>query len=171
MHIYMTLDPDACMCDAGMNDAYIHDPWPWSMYLWCGIFSVGPTNQPTDEQADSWSWIWGMVMSAHSLWPWFAFHKIQSVITFQWPATLSSSICYCYCFVLFCGVGWVVAQSVESLVQPLAAAAASWTLDMALVPDPDSATSPTHISHWSHKYHHHIYHIVHLYHIGRMYAV
>ena len=26
MHIYMTLDPDACMYDAGMKDAYIHDP-------------------------------------------------------------------------------------------------------------------------------------------------
>ena len=26
MHIYMTLDPDASMCEAGMNDACIHDP-------------------------------------------------------------------------------------------------------------------------------------------------
>ena len=26
MHIPMVLDPDACVYDAGMNDAYIHDP-------------------------------------------------------------------------------------------------------------------------------------------------
>ena len=25
-HMYITLDPDACMCEAGMNDACIHDP-------------------------------------------------------------------------------------------------------------------------------------------------
>ena len=31
-----------------MNDAYIHDPWPWSMYLWCGTFwwrTNGRTNK------------------------------------------------------------------------------------------------------------------------------
>ena len=27
---------------------YIHDPWPWSMYLWCGIFSCR-TNERTDK--------------------------------------------------------------------------------------------------------------------------
>ena len=26
MHIPMILDPDACVYDAGMKDAYIHDP-------------------------------------------------------------------------------------------------------------------------------------------------
>ena len=25
-YMYITLDPDACMCEAGMNDACIHDP-------------------------------------------------------------------------------------------------------------------------------------------------
>ena len=56
MHITMNLDPDACVYGAGMNDAYIHDLWPWCMYLWCGIFS-GPTDQRTDEQGDSRSWM------------------------------------------------------------------------------------------------------------------
>ena len=28
VQIFMTLDPDACMHDAVMNDAYIHDPSP-----------------------------------------------------------------------------------------------------------------------------------------------
>ena len=26
MHIYIILDPEACVYDAGINDAYIHDP-------------------------------------------------------------------------------------------------------------------------------------------------
>ena len=38
MLISMILDPEACISDAG-------------------FFSVGPTNQPTDGQADSRSWI------------------------------------------------------------------------------------------------------------------
>ena len=28
----MILDPDVCVYDAGMNGAYIYDPWP---LLWC----------------------------------------------------------------------------------------------------------------------------------------
>ena len=28
MHICMILDPDACVYDAGMNDACIHDGYP-----------------------------------------------------------------------------------------------------------------------------------------------
>ena len=38
MHISMIFDPDTCICDAG-------------------FFCVGRTDQPTDEQADSRSWI------------------------------------------------------------------------------------------------------------------
>ena len=58
MHIHMTLDPDACMYDAVMNDAYvskilysdtcIHD---------AGFFPDGRTDGPTNGQADSRSWI------------------------------------------------------------------------------------------------------------------
>ena len=51
MHIYMILDPDACVYDAGRNDAYIHDPWPWCMYLWCGAFSL-PTDGRTNERTN-----------------------------------------------------------------------------------------------------------------------
>ena len=56
MQIYMILDPDACVYDADMNDAYIciymhiyiHDPWPWCMYPWCRIFSWR-TDEPTNK--------------------------------------------------------------------------------------------------------------------------
>ena len=55
IYIYMTLDPDACIYDAGMNDAYninyIHDPWPWCMFLWCGIF-LCRTNEPIYDAAE-----------------------------------------------------------------------------------------------------------------------
>ena len=53
MHIYMTLDPDACMNDAYVSkilypDTCIHD---------AGFFPDGRTDRPTNGQADSRSWI------------------------------------------------------------------------------------------------------------------
>ena len=55
----MILDPDACVYDAGMKDAYICDLWPWCVYLWCGVFSLRtnqrtnePTNQRTNQPTD-----------------------------------------------------------------------------------------------------------------------
>ena len=44
MHISMIFDPDACICDAG-------------------FFRVGPTNERTDEQADSRSWMMHIYMT------------------------------------------------------------------------------------------------------------
>ena len=79
MHIYMTLDPDSCMYDAYMYitldpDAYIYDPRSWCMHVWCRYeWCLYPwsltlkhvslmrdflvSDQPTNEQADSRSWI------------------------------------------------------------------------------------------------------------------
>ena len=48
MHIPMILDPDVCVYEAGMYDAYNHD---------AGFFRVGPTDGPMDGQVDSRSWI------------------------------------------------------------------------------------------------------------------
>ena len=48
MHIPMILDPDVCVYEAGMYDAYIHD---------AGFFRVGPTDGPMDGQAGFRSWI------------------------------------------------------------------------------------------------------------------
>ena len=51
----MSLDPDACVYDAGMNDAY-HGPWPWCTYQWCWTFSL-QTNEQTDLEGNSRRWI------------------------------------------------------------------------------------------------------------------
>ena len=58
MHIYMTLDPDACMYDAVMNDAYVSKIlYPDTCIPDAGFFPDGRTDGPTNGQADSRSWI------------------------------------------------------------------------------------------------------------------
>ena len=58
MHIYMTLDPDACMYDAVMNDAYVSKIlYPDTCIPDAGFFPDGRTDQRTNGQADSRSWI------------------------------------------------------------------------------------------------------------------
>ena len=54
MHISMILDRDACVYDAGMNDACIHDPGPW-MHI--SVMRLKFCHGRTDEQGDSRSWI------------------------------------------------------------------------------------------------------------------
>ena len=78
---HMIIDPDVCVYDACMKDAYIHNPRPWCMYPWCGIFSR-PTNGRTDEQGDSRSWILESLVCSFILWV----HSHSIMISGQWKA-------------------------------------------------------------------------------------
>ena len=53
----MILDPDVCVYDADINDAYINYPWPWWVMHVSMMRDFFRTDERTDEQADSRSWI------------------------------------------------------------------------------------------------------------------
>ena len=56
-YISMIIDPNACLYDAPMHDAYIYDPPSLTLMHESMMRYFLVTDGPTDEQANSRSWI------------------------------------------------------------------------------------------------------------------
>ena len=56
-YISMIIDPNACLYDAPMHDAYIYDPPSLTLMHESMMRYFLVTDGPTDEQADSRSWM------------------------------------------------------------------------------------------------------------------